>query len=682
VSGDRRTALRERIAALTDDARLALAGAIAADRRNGSPEQLTAYVVLGNDIVGAAEALPADEDLRTFVGQRLPAYMVPARYAVLERLPRTAAGKLDRRALAREKGTPLVSGEPASIVAPRTPLESTLAAIWRDVLRVDEISIHDDFFEIGGDSLLSIRAIARAGREGIRIPIEQFFDTPTIGGLAAALGDDLTSSAPVHPAADRGEQDVVVGEAPLTPIQHWFLDAIPDHRDHWNQSYLLEIAPTVERQAVEEAIRRLVAYHDALRLRLVQRHGEWRQEFRPATASAPLRTVELAAAEPAAYAERIASECDREHAAMRIDEGPLFRCIYFEAAGRWRRLVMIAHHIVVDAVSWHILFDDLGILLRSASANAALQLPAKTASARQWAIRLAELAGQPDIAEHASHWRRIAGSPLTPVPIDAPERAGGNTARDAEMCTVTIDVDESNRLLKAASQRLDATPQALLLSVLLLAWRDWTGQSELLLDVEGHGRDLLASTLDVSRTVGWFTTVFPMRLAVPGDPPHGAELEQSEVVQSVQSALAALPLRGASHGLLRWLSPDSTVQRALGSTERPEVLFNYLGARDSAVAADSPIGIASEAHGRARSPDGIRAYVLEINAYLESGRITFAVEYSRRLLRRESVQRFADALRRAVSSVTAARPARYPLAQVDASALSHVADLLAEIDDA
>jgi non-ribosomal peptide synthase protein (TIGR01720 family) len=222
----------------------------------------------------------------------------------------------------------------------------------------------------------------------------------------------------------------------------------------------------------------------------------------------------------------------------------------------------------------------------------------------------------------------------------------------------------------------------LLLSVLLLAWRDWTGQSELLLDVEGHGRDLLASTLDVSRTVGWFTTVFPMRLAVPGDPPHGAELEQSEVVQSVQSALAALPLRGASHGLLRWLSPDSTVQRALGSTERPEVLFNYLGARDSAVAADSPIGIASEAHGRARSPDGIRAYVLEINAYLESGRITFAVEYSRRLLRRESVQRFADALRRAVSSVTAARPARYPLAQVDASALSHVADLLAEIDDA
>ena len=356
MSEERRSALRRRLASLPDSARQALADALAAEP--GATGKLTAFLVFE----GGSSDLPTDEALRAFLAERLPAYMIPTRFAALAHFPRTPAGKLDRRALARESGTGLQSAAEA-VVAPRTPIEATLAGIWRDVLRIDEVSIHDDFFEIGGDSLLSIRVIARAGREGIRIPIERFFENPTIAELAAATAG-LTSEGAGSPGAEPAEQGVVAGEAPLTPIQHWFLDVIGDHPDHWNQAVLVEIEPAMDPTAVEAVVRALVTHHDALRVRLVRQEGGWVQDFQPIPMRVPLRIVDLSGCDSATCAERVAAECGMEHASLRIGEGSLFRGVFFQGAPGWQRLLLLAHHLVVDAVSWELLLEDTATLLR------------------------------------------------------------------------------------------------------------------------------------------------------------------------------------------------------------------------------------------------------------------------------------------------------------------------------
>jgi non-ribosomal peptide synthase protein (TIGR01720 family) len=676
MSERRRAELRYRIAMLSRGGREALSRELAP----AGADRLMAYIVLERPPDGAtAPGTPNEDALRSFLAERLPAYMVPAQFAMLERLPRTAAGKLDRRALARETGTQLAPASKA-VVAPRTPIEGTLASIWKDVLRVDEISVHDDFFEIGGDSLLSIRVIARAGREGLTIPVERFFENPTIAHLASVLADGAVRKATHVPDAQPREESI--GEAPLTPIQHWFLDAIAEHRDHWNQSYLLELRAEVGREALKAVVRALVDHHDALRLRLTRRDGEWRQDFQAPAARVPLRFVDLSSVDPATYGDRVSAESDAEHASLRLAEGALFRCIYFEGADGWRRLLVVAHHVVVDALSWDVVLEDLSTLLGLTTRGAPLHLSKGTASAREWAIRLDREAAAPVVAAGASHWLRVAQREPSRVPVDVHGDAGGNLAGDAAVVTIALDEIESARLLTDAVLRLEAPPQALLLGAILLAWRSWTGERELLLDVEGHGRDVLGDSLDVSRTVGWFTTVFPVRLVLPDLAPSTDDPLPANVVRAVQSTLSTLPMRGASHGLLRWLSPDAELRRALAAQPRRQVLFNYLGVRRDELPAHSPVRLVPEPAGRTRSPASPRAYVLEINGYVDAGRVTMHVEYSRRLHLTSSIDRLVEAMRTALGAISAARPDPFALAALDQSGMSLVADLLAEVDDA
>ncbi|MDF2771044.1 MAG: Malonyl CoA-acyl carrier protein transacylase, partial [Geminicoccaceae bacterium] len=332
MSGDREARLRSHIATLSDAQRRALAERLASVGMSRTSERLVGFIVFD----GAA---PADDALRAFLAERVPEYMIPSRFIALERLPRTPAGKLDRQALTHVAGNDIMmeaAARPAT--APRTEMERKLAAIWMDVLKLDDVGIDDDFFEIGGDSLLSIRVIARAGREGIRIAPERFFAHPTIAHMAAGLDDSYARTGTngrrrVHPVDP-------VGEAPLTPIQHWFLDAIPQHRDWWNQSYLLEVGHALDAVQLRAIVRELVAHHDALRLRLTDHEGRWRQDFMAADPEPPCRIVDLRSFPPTEYAARVAEECEREHASLRLEDGTLFRCVVFHCDAGWQRILL------------------------------------------------------------------------------------------------------------------------------------------------------------------------------------------------------------------------------------------------------------------------------------------------------------------------------------------------------
>jgi non-ribosomal peptide synthase protein (TIGR01720 family) len=684
VSDDRARSFPQRVEALSASQRRALADALAAAGDMGTSERLVGFLAL--DRTNDGSPAPTDEALRAFLGERLPDYMIPSRFVLVDRLPRTAAGKLDRRALGRVEGTDLANDAGVRrSVAPRNAVEAKLVAIWKDVLKVSDVGVEDDFFEIGGDSLLSIRVIARAGREGIRISPERFFERPTIAHMAASAGAAGGPRSTV--TSVRTPLDGSLGEAPLTPIQHWFLDAIPRHRDWWNQSYLLDLGHPLDAVQIEAVVRELVTHHAALRLRLVHRDGTWRQDFPPPNGSG-CRVVDLGDVPEADRETRVAEECEREQASLRLERGRLFRCVAFLARAGWRRLFLVGHHVVLDNVSWSVILDDLATLVTQSARGESLRLSEPTAPARAWALALAELAATPHVASAAVHWLAMPADDgsLPPNVIRegmgdaASELAGCND--DADRLTVVLDAEDTRLLMHEMPRRMDASPQAVLLAALLLAWREWTGRDSLRLDLEGHGRDTLGTSLDVARTVGWFTTVFPVHLAVPHEPGNGNTPSHQALVHAARSVLESLPMRGAAHGLARWLAPDESLRAALAAHPRPALLFNLLGTHDLSLPPASGLRVTDEPHGRPRSPDGPRAYVIELNARVESGSLIVAIEYSRQALTAESMACFTAALRGALQAVAhgSSTPSAFP--GVDASSLAIVAELLAELDDA
>src|SRR5205823_4290197 len=304
--------------------------------------------------------------------------MVPSLCVELAAMPVTASGKVDRRALPAPAEIPV---ERASYVAPRNAAEETLAAIWAQVLRVDRVGVHDNFFELGGDSILAIQVIARANEAGVRLTPKQLFQHQTIAQLAHVAGTAKAIEA---------EQGVVTGDLPLTPVQHWFFERELENPQHWNQAFVLELRRPVDPAALEAAARALLAQHDALRLRFEQAGSDWTQRNAGVDDSFALDVVDIASIDDDAVAETISRIGGELQAGMRFADGPMFRMALFDGAGaRPSRLLLAAHHLVVDTVSWRVIFEDLQRVYEQLARGEEVALPPKTTSYRAWAQKLA-----------------------------------------------------------------------------------------------------------------------------------------------------------------------------------------------------------------------------------------------------------------------------------------------------
>ncbi len=649
---DERARLTRRLEAMSPLALASLARALG--ETGGDRSRLTAFIEAeGPDVDGA--------ELRAHLEERLPDYMVPARYVRIERFPRTPAGKLDRRAVAAMSGDELsAAAAPGAFVPPRDETEELLARIWRDVLGTDEIGVHDDFFELGGDSLLSIRVISRAGREGLEIAPADFFDHPTIAQLAVLAGTTRASA----------EQGVVTGSAPLTPIQHWFFERVTQARHHWNQAVLLTPPPSMDAAAFERAVEALVRHHDALRARLVVQDGQRRQVFDPPEEVGCAEVIDFSGVAPTDRLDRLAAEATRIHESFSLDGGPLFRAVLFHGGDAFKRVLLVAHHLVVDAHSWTILLDDLSALVAGGPGDETHPLPRKTSSMLAWAEGLAAAAEELDVGTLRTVWALPERGTSTHDPD--PAHIGPATRNRR----VELTESASSDFLQAVSARDDVSPQQAILGAVVTAWRRWSGTPLSQVDVEGHGRDVLSGTLDVSRTVGWFTTVFPLALEIRTGSVH-------EAASAVRGAFASLPLRGGSHGLLRYLHPDPAVREEFAAGRHSDLLFNYLGAYDGELAPDSPFESAAESTGPARPVDTRPAYGVEINTSVERGRLTLRVTVDAARYAPEAVADLVEHMEQALEEFTREAPAettRLDLAGLDDAGLEHLSDLLSEID--
>ncbi|MCB1034805.1 MAG: non-ribosomal peptide synthetase, partial [Acidobacteria bacterium] len=297
--------------------------------------RLVAYLVPSEEPVEASTSL--GEELRAYLGSRLPEYMVPSLFVELSELPLTATGKVDRRSLPAPEGEAVPRGDAQ---APRSEAERILTEIWSKVLAVPEVGVEDDFFSLGGDSILSIQITSRAQEAGLSISPRLIFEHPTVAQLALVAEAAGEATAP---------QEELFGAVPLVPIQKSFLEGDPTDLHHFNMPMLLAVEEALPPAVLEGALSALVRHHDALRLRFFLAEEGWRQEYGPVEGSFEVRTFDLSDLPPERWAEAVSEEGGRLQASLRL-EGPLVRAAFFDTGGRQDRLLLVLHHLVVDGV--------------------------------------------------------------------------------------------------------------------------------------------------------------------------------------------------------------------------------------------------------------------------------------------------------------------------------------------
>ena len=579
------------------------------------------------------------EHLKTLLAERLPNYLVPSVFVPLPALPRTAGGKIDRQALPS-----LVDGAASAPCVGRsvsTRAELTLSRIWSELLGVPNLGADDNFFALGGDSILAIQVIARARREGLRLTVRQFLQHPTVSALAGSA-----EAAGVALA----EQGPVVGEAPLTPIQRWFLEQASPEPHHDNQAVLLELRERPNVHALETAIGQLIEHHDALRLRLV---GD-RQRFIAPQGPIPFERVALG------NGVLLEEAADRVQTSLNLTSGPVFRAVLFEHPEAPARLLLCAHHLAVDGVSWRILLEDLATAYQSHSSGESTALPPKTTSFKRWAERLFEYAQSKQLHAEAERWlgdRLLAAS-------HAPTDAG--LEGDAQSVVANLSPGETQTFLQAVSPAHGARSHGVRINDLLLAALgkalEVLKPCPWLVDVEGHGREELFDDVDLSRTVGWFTTMYPLLLETGADP------------LAVRDARSNLPHGGIGYGVLRYLAGHSEL-----SSIRSDVCFNYLGQFDQALSHGGPFKLCGEPLRALRSPRARRSHALEVNALVSGGcfSVTFThveARHSHAVVERLAAV-FLDALRELARTPLPARDAAvedvYPLTPMQQGMLFH-----------
>jgi amino acid adenylation domain-containing protein/non-ribosomal peptide synthase protein (TIGR01720 family) len=592
-------------------------------------KRLVAYVVPEGKADAAA--------LREALGASLPEYMMPSAFVTLDTLPLTPNGKLDRRALPSPDWTRLA--RPLRYAPPRTAVEATLARIWADVLGVGRVGVHDNFFNLGGDSILSIQIVSRAAAAGLRLTAKDLFQHQTVAELGRLPG--------LAGGADSGEgwaeQGEVTGPVSLTPIQGWFFEQGRQRPHHFNQVVMLRLIPDVHAGWLREAVGALFRHHDALRLRFTQEEdGTWRQ-FNAAHVdqAALVHEVDLGGLDESQRGAMVTAVAEQAQRSLSLSEGPLLRAVLARmGAGQQPRLLLVVHHLAVDGVSWRILLENLQSAYSQLRGGGEVRLPAKTGSFQQWAALLTDYAASERAQAEAAYWREQAWGRAARLPKDY--EGGGNRRRDARQAVAALSREQTAWLLQEAPAAYRTRIQDLLLTALAAVLAEWSGGEEVAVDIEGHGRE--EAIADVTRTVGWFTSIYPVLLR--------AELGAGagERIKAVKEQLRSVPEGGLAYGAVRYLRADGggLAQSGAGA----EVVFNYLGQLDQVLGsisaeakdrADELIaGAANEWAGATEDPEAERAWALEINGAVAGGQLRLRWSYSGEQYEAKTIERLAN----------------------------------------
>jgi non-ribosomal peptide synthase protein (TIGR01720 family) len=554
---------------------------------------------------------------------------------------------------------------------PETEIERSLAAIWQEVLGLDKVGRHDNLFDLGGDSIISLQITARANQAGLHLTPKQLFEQQTISKLAAIVGTTQRAKT---------EQGLVTGSFPLTPIQRWFFDQKLPQPEAWNMSLLVDILAEIEPGLLEQALQQLLVHHDMLRARFLRSDGPagWSQSIAPGAPPPAFRVIDVSGLPGPEQEARLEQAMTQLEAGHDLAEGRLIGAAYLKrAAGQPDQLFISVHHLAVDGVSWHILLQDLETAYNQLCRGEAVSLPAKTISMKAWANALVERAQSDKTKSEWAHWMSVYDDVQPHIPLDDP--SGENSEQSTGTVLTSLDAAKTRALLMEAPAAYRTQINDLLLTALAQTFAEWTGQASVLIKLEGHGReDILADSAPLDRSVGWFTSMFPVRLTLP------ASVHPGERLKSIKEQLRAIPNGGIGLGMLRYLCRDEAVREPLATAPQPQVVFNYLGQLDTMLASTAMFKLNGPIigwHGD-RNP---RVHVLEINAWIIGGQLQTSWSYSASLHRRETIQRLAGQTIAAIKTLIdhcvspeagGFTPSDFPLADLDQQRLDRLATIL------
>jgi amino acid adenylation domain-containing protein/non-ribosomal peptide synthase protein (TIGR01720 family) len=561
-------------------------------------KQLVAYYVSTPPLV---PPLSRGDKLRPFLQQHLPDYLIPSFFIPLPSFPLTSNGKVDKKALP----APELPAQ-QDIILPRTEIEATLANIWSSLLNLPQVSIHDNFFELGGDSILAIQIISRAHQAGLQLNPKQLFQYQTIAELATVI----------TPAVYTVQQSVVTGTAPFTPIQHWFFEQDLPEPSHFNQAVFLEVEK-IQVGILKLVFQQLLQHHDALRSQFTSTHFE----IAAPDDNIPLISCDLSSLAATQQQKAISEISNQVQASLDITNC-LLRIVHFDL-GNVSRLLVVIHHLVIDGVSWRILLEDLQTAYQQAVEGKVITLPPKTTSFITWTEHLYNYAASSSVLKEVDYWLSEHYSAVQPLPVN--NKDGSNIVADADSVIVNLSVEETQALLQQVPSVYNTQINDVLLTAVADAVSTWTGQNLLSLNLESYGRAFPEAEIDVSRTVGWFTVMFPLVLRVESG-------DWGDKLKSIKEQLRAVPNFGFNYGLLRYIN------QSLKNLSFPEISFNYLGQLD--ISGDSEFTYLP-LPGATQSKQQPRSALIEINGFVRSGQLQFEWIYSNKQYHKSTITTLA-----------------------------------------
>nr|VFJ73104.1 MAG: HAD-superfamily phosphatase, subfamily IIIC/FkbH-like domain-containing protein/non-ribosomal peptide synthase domain TIGR01720/amino acid adenylation domain-containing protein [Candidatus Kentron sp. FW] len=561
------------------------------------------------------------DKLRLLLQEKLPDYMIPSDFVLLISLPLTPNGKVDRRALS-ERPIKALQRPDKSFVTPRTAEEKSLAAIWAEVLGIDRVGIHDNFFDLGGDSILCIQVVSGAHQAGFGLRPRDIFEYQTIAELARVI-------RPVKVVAG---QDPVQGKVPLTPIQSWLFRNNTEEPWHFNMGILLLLPPDWDESTLTRSFAGVLHHHDIFRMRYRFVEGEWQQAYvgpENGTMDAPRDELPFHVENLSGF-HQLEQRATHWQTSLNLEQGPLTRLVLFRTEND-ARLLWVIHHLIADAISCRILVDDLGTAYTQIKAGKIPELPTKTTNFQFWSERLRTWRASTEFASEANWWRQLP-QPHTSFPIDYPE--GSNLVADTRHYILTFSADTTWRLLEKTHAAYRTGIDDLLIAALMLTLRDWIEQPRYVIDLDSHGRAELFDDIELGRTVGWFTSIYTVALTLPESDDLG------DIIRSIKEQLRKIPHNGIGYSLL--------VQQG-EELPRGQILYNYLGQFDQANQPNgfrlAQKGVAQESVGRIHSPTTKRDYLIDMNGMVMHGQLSFTFIYSRKQYQEITIQRLAASYR-------------------------------------
>lgn len=562
---------------------------------NNGNLSLSAYLVVDKTVTIS--------EIRAFMNDRVPAYMIPTMFYVLDSIPLNINGKVDIHKLA-ELGRKLESDN--EYAEPSTDTERKLERIWRELLGVDRVSIHDHFFEIGGDSIISMQVIAKAADEGIRIELKSFYEDKCIEQMAL----NATSAETIQ--CDQGD---VTGTYELTPIQEWFFNQGFEEHNHWNQSVSLELKENMEPIVLNAALNEVCRQHDVLRTKVVAGNTNRYAEIIPFTYSERLKIVEISVGD--IWEQRMQTALMELQKSLTLETGEVFKgLLMIDATRSIRRLVLTAHHLVCDAVSYRIIIEDLFNFYQALSAQGQVTPPPKTSSFIRWSAEAKEYSSSFEAIHNKNEWKKEQAAYSERSIMN--DSGLSNMEKDAAQFVVSLSEETTSKLLLEVPKSYSIQPNEVMIAALEILLHKYEAADHTIY-MESHGRDMLSDKVDLSRTVGWFTQWYPLFFS-------------SSDISDVGSTLKKVKDRLADVQKRRF-------EFLLGAypTQAVDIVFNYMGQLDNTKSNDSTFELLNGDLLFTRGFKNARVSVLEINAYVLKDRLTIEWSYNKHVYSEEAI---------------------------------------------